>query len=83
MVQQELCILQEFILRNYRNYKNIDFFNFIVDNINNPLSQKILNSELDSSYVQQLLGKAKNLEEMAKAGERKITKLKTWSKLYD
>jgi len=24
-----------------------------------------------------------DLEEMAKAGERKITKLKTWSKLYD
>ena len=24
-----------------------------------------------------------SLEEMAKAGERKITKLKTWSKLYD
>ena len=69
-------IFQEFILRNYRNYKNIDFFNFIVDNINNPLCQKIFNSELDSSYVQELLGKAKNLEEMAKAlGSKNINKL--------
>jgi NTP pyrophosphatase (non-canonical NTP hydrolase) len=24
-----------------------------------------------------------NLEELSKAGERKITKLKTWSKIYD
>ena len=69
-------IFQEFILRNYRNYNNIDFFNFIVDNINNPLCQKIFNSELDSSYVQELLGKAKNLEEMAKAlGSKNINKL--------
>jgi hypothetical protein len=66
-------IFQEFILRNY---KNIDFFNFIVDNINNPLSQKILNSELDSSYVKKLLEKSKNLEEMVKVlGTENINKL--------
>jgi hypothetical protein len=66
-------IFQEFILRNY---KNIDFFNFIVDNINNPLSQKILNSELGSNYVQNLLKKSKNLEEMEKVlGSENINKL--------
>jgi hypothetical protein len=66
-------IFQEFILRNYHH---IDFFNFIVDNINNPLSQKILNSELGSNYVQKLLEKSKNLEEMVKVlGSENINKL--------
>jgi hypothetical protein len=71
---------QKFILRDYIIILSGDdrkkFVNFIVDNINNPLSQKILNSELYSLNVQHLLENSKNPEEMAKAlGSENINKL--------
>jgi hypothetical protein len=73
-------IFQEFILRNYKNiltgWKAKRFVNFIVDNIKNPLSQKILNSELNDVNIQELLKNSKNLEEMAKAlGSENMNKL--------
>ena len=73
-------IFQEFILRNYILILSGDdrrkFVNFIVDNINNPLSQKILNSELDAVNIQHILINSKNIEEMAKAlGSENINKL--------
>ena len=73
---------QKFILRNYKNiltdhdWKPKKFVNFILDNIKNPLSQKILNSELDAVNIQHLLENSNNLEEMAKAlGSENINKL--------
>jgi len=73
---------QEFILRNYKNiltdhdWKPKRFVNFIVDNINNPLSQKILNSELDDVNIQHLLKNSNNIKEMAKAlGSENMNKL--------
>ena len=73
---------QEFILRNYKNiltdhdWKPKRFVNFIVDNIKNPLSQKILNSELDDVNIQHLLKNSKNIKEMAKAlGSENMNKL--------
>ncbi len=73
---------QEFILRNYKNiltdhdWNPKRFVNFIVDNIKNPLSQKILNSELDDVNIQHLLKNSKNIKEMAKAlGSENMNKL--------
>jgi hypothetical protein len=75
-------IFQEFILRNYKNiltdhdWKPKKFVNFIVDNINNPLSQKILNSELDDVNIQHLLKNSNNTKEMAKVlGSENMNKL--------
>jgi hypothetical protein len=75
-------IFQEFILRNYKNiltdhdWKPKRFVNFIVDNINNPLSQKILNSELDDVNIQHLLKNSNNTKEMAKVlGSENMNKL--------
>ena len=73
---------QKFILRNYKNiltdhdWKPKKFVNFILDNIKNPLSQKILNSELNAVNIQHLLKNSKNIKEMAKAlGSENMNKL--------